>query len=327
MKNLFLSMLAMVAMVSCTNEIVDNGDGKEVDNGQPVPIEFKNSILGVTTKAAPLEGANAFDENEIVGITTYAGNDVPTGAAIGSPHKQNLKFKVDAAGALTEEGSKTLFWQRGLKHYFYAYYPTTTSTEYTYTAAASTSGSEKAEQISVTIPSNGETTDLLMGKLAIEEPFAGIAPTDAKIQFIHKLSKVKLIFKKDASYTKTGALTKISITLNNKTRVYDMITQLGGLNSGGEITLEKDVIYNFEENSDGSIFVNWAPIVLPEASITNLTLKIDDADMSTNTFGSLAFEEGKMTTITITLKSSSISLASAVTPWESGGTPGVGEVQ
>lgn len=58
MKNLFLSMLAMAAMVSCTNEIVDNGE--KVDNGQPVPIRMTAGVVGVETKAPIITGTTNF---------------------------------------------------------------------------------------------------------------------------------------------------------------------------------------------------------------------------------------------------------------------------
>ena len=65
-----ISMLAMAAMVSCTNEI-ENPDQPQVNQNEPTPIEFGSSILGVQTKAAPGETAEAFDVGEIMGITMY----------------------------------------------------------------------------------------------------------------------------------------------------------------------------------------------------------------------------------------------------------------
>lgn len=44
-----ISMLAMAAMVSCTNEI-ENPDQPQVNQNEPTPIEFGSSILGVQTK-------------------------------------------------------------------------------------------------------------------------------------------------------------------------------------------------------------------------------------------------------------------------------------
>ena len=93
MKKLMISMLAMAAMVSCTNEI-ENPDQPQVNQNEPTPIEFGSSILGVQTKAAPGETAEAFDVGEIMGITMYLG-EVPTGASLGTPSKDNVSFTVE----------------------------------------------------------------------------------------------------------------------------------------------------------------------------------------------------------------------------------------
>ena len=60
-----ISMLAMAAMVSCTNEI-ENPDQPQVNQNEPTPIEFGSSILAVQTKAA--KTGTAFSDNEIIGI-------------------------------------------------------------------------------------------------------------------------------------------------------------------------------------------------------------------------------------------------------------------
>lgn len=66
MKNLFLSMLAMAAMVSCTNEIVDNGE--KVDNGQPVPVKLNAGIGSITTKS-PIIESSTFDAQVFASAT------------------------------------------------------------------------------------------------------------------------------------------------------------------------------------------------------------------------------------------------------------------
>lgn len=45
-----ISMLAMAAMVSCTNEI-ENPDQPKVNENEPVAITFGSSIVGIQTKA------------------------------------------------------------------------------------------------------------------------------------------------------------------------------------------------------------------------------------------------------------------------------------
>ena len=321
MKKLMISMLAMAAMVSCTNEI-ENPDQPQVNQNEPTPIEFGSSILGVQTKAAPGETAEAFDVGEIMGITMYLG-EVPTGASLGTPSKDNVSFTVGSDNTLSEKATenKTMFWKRGSKHQFYAYYPRIaddTNANYKRTAA---SGSN-AEKITVTVPTTGETTDLLMGKLELTSEYEGTAPSPANIGFKHMLSKIKFVFKKDASYTGEAKLTNISVSLDKGSKVFDMVAQTGDATSASPVTITKASTYTIIENADGDIYTDWSPIVIPEASITNLSLTIDGQTLSTTSFGSLSFKESKMTTLTITLTSSNIELTSSITAWADGGTNG-----
>lgn len=46
-----ISMLAMAAMVSCTNEI-ENPDQPKIEGNEPVEIKLNAGIIGVETKAA-----------------------------------------------------------------------------------------------------------------------------------------------------------------------------------------------------------------------------------------------------------------------------------
>lgn len=323
MKKLMISMLAMAAMVSCTNEI-ENPDQPQVNQNEPTPIEFGSSILGVQTKAAPGETDVTFDADETVGVTMYLG-EIPTGTGLGTPDKSNVSFTVGADGKALKETAtnKTMFWKRGSKHQFYAYYPIVASDpNYTRTEATG----ENAEKITVTVPTDGNTTDLLMGKLELNTAYAGTA-SSSEIGFNHMLSKIKFVFKKDASYTGSASLSNISVTLDKNSKVFDMVSQQG-VATETAVTIVKDLSASpYTISLDNTTVHSWVPIVIPDAKVTNLSLKIDDQTLTTDAFGSLAFEAGKMTTLTITLTSSNIELTSKITAWSDGGTAGSATVK
>lgn len=314
MKAFVTSMLSIAAtiaaMTACTSES-DPING--IDGNENTPIEFSSSILGIVTKAAVTETSTGFDNGEAIGITMYKGDAEPTAALLGTPSNSNVSFTVGDNGKLAETATiKTMYWERGKNHYFYAYYPIVAAdVNYTHTAATGSI----AEQITVKAKGDGSTTDLLMGNITTGLEFSGSTVAEAKIAFTHKLSKIKFIFKKDNSFAGTGKLTNISITLDKDAITYDLVNQNGTAN-GNDITLVKDGIStSISENSLSTVFGDWSPIVIPGATISKLALTIDGTALTaTNLTASLV--EGQITTITITLKGAGISeLTSEITPW------------
>lgn len=315
MKNLAVSMLAMAsiaAMVSCSS---NNDPVDEVASLQgKTPIEFKTSIIGVETKAMTGDPTK-FDADDKIGITMYTGTTVPTAAALGNPQNQNVAFTVGAdRNSLSEAASeKTMFWTRKTKHYFYAYYPMVESdANYTRTPASNSN----AEKITVKVPTTGNTTDLLMGKIETGLEFTGGEITGTNIAFTHKLSQIKFILKKDASFKGNGNLTAISISLDKDQGVIDMVGQ-NVTAEGNAVTITKTDITGttINENTSNESFSSWTPIVIPTSIISELTLTIDGTAITASNINA-TFASGSTTTITLTLKGSGISeLTSGITDW------------
>lgn len=327
MKALVFNMLTIAAtfaaMTACTSE----SDPVDEVTNQPTPVLFGSSISEITSKAVA-ENATAFGAGEDIGVTMYTVKTQaePTGTALGSPNKSNITFTSDASGKFTEKGGSTMFWERGAYHYFYAYYPVTTASNenYKYTAATGST----SEQITVKVQADGTTTDLLMAQNTTGTEFNGIA-SETNLSFSHMMSKIKFVFKKDASYTKAGVLTEINVKVNNESITFNLVNPGSGTASSTTgVTLAKTgLTYTIGENATGSDILDWAPIVVPGSSVSNLTLKIDEETLSATTINNLTLKAGFVTKIIITLKSSGTEFTSDINAWQDDNNSGDAEVQ
>ena len=324
MKTLVLSMISIAAtvaaMTACTSESDPVDEITTTQQDVKTPIEFKSSIIGIQTKAIS-SNSNKFEANTDIAISMYKGENAPTGEALGTPNNSSVEFTVgsDQQSLAEKAANKTMFWERNTKHYFYAYYPIVASdANYTYTAATTNT----AEQIKITVPADGSTTDLLMGSLTSGLTFEGTAVNNANIQFSHKLSKIKFVFKKDASFQGSGTLSNIALTLNKSIATFDLVGQTPVL-SGEPIELNKsDINLPIQEETP---YNAWQPIVLPTSTINSLTLTIDGKPIEAKSL-TATLTAGSITTITITLKGSGITdLTTGIDDWSESNT-GAGEI-
>ena len=317
MKTLLLSMISIAAtfaaMTACTIESdpineINPQDGK-------TPIEFRSSIIGVQTKAISSDGTK-FDANTNIALTMYKGENAPTGEALGNPAKESIEFTVGADQlSLAEKATpKTMFWERNIKHYFYAYYPIVESnTNYTLTPAVDKTSAEK---ITVKVPLDGNTTDLLMGKITTGLTYSGATVENANISFSHKLSKINFVFKKDPSFQGQGALTDIKVKIANSEVSFDLVSQLATLGGSPMDITKTGVTQNIETNDAGEIYSDWSPIVTPGTTISELSLTIDGKQIKASNLNT-ELAEGSITKITLTLKGSEISdLTTGITEWK-----------
>lgn len=327
-----ISMLAMAAMVSCTNEI-ENPDQPIVNENEPTPIEFGSSILAAQTKAAKTR--TTFSNSESIGIIGFKGDAAPT-TDFSNPFIGNIEFKYNDSKFTTT--SDAAVWERNATHHFYAYYPLATTTEtdgYKYTAGSTTA----APTVSVTVQTGeeGVKQDLLWSSLTSKK-FTGtsteFSADKMKLQFAHKLARVAFkVVKKDENVP-TSTLSQISFKVDYKDASLNLVT--GVLAKGSQITKDTDKIALSKTlstgetiNTDGSDIAtcgDFSPIIIPETVISGLTLKINDQDLSVTDLSELTFTEGDVTTITITVNSKGVEFSAAITDWTSTGT-GSGSVE
>lgn len=312
MKKMLISMLAMAAMVSCNSEsdVID-----EVNSDVKTPIELQSSIYGVETKALTNTSVS-FDEGDNIALTLYKGTTAPTSITPGGlPSNSSVSFTVRSNNSLAETANeKTMFWERNTKHYFYAYYPIVASdVNYTSTSATTTD----VEKLTIKVPTSGNTTDLLMAKIETGLVFSGTKiETDNNLLFTHKLSKIKFIIKKDASYKGAGELKAISAVLNKDEATCNIIDQTITLATDKDITIANDNP-GVTATLDG-VACSWEPIVLPGSNIKKISLTIDDETnpIELKISKNATLVSGNITTITITLKGAGVTdLTNGITPW------------
>lgn len=331
MKKLMISMLAMAAMVSCTNEI-ENPDQPQVNQNEPTPIEFGSSILAVQTKAA--KTGTAFSDNEIIGIIGFKGDAAPN-ADYSSPFMDNISFTYATNKFATTNASAV--WERNATHHFYAYYPLATTTEtngYKYTAGTAS----VAPTVSVTVQTGeeGVKQDLLWSNLTSKK-FTGasteFSADKMKLQFAHKLARIAFkVVKKDENVPES-ALKAVSFKVDYKDASLNLIT--GELTKGSQITdankisLSKTLTTAETITVDGSgnaTCGDFSPIIIPGTAISDLTLTINEQTLTVSDLSTLTFKEGDITTVTITVNSKGVEFSAAITDWTSTGA-GTGTVE
>lgn len=292
MKKLLLSMLAMAAMVSCTNEIVDNG--KEVGNGEPAEIRLSAGVLGVETKAVISDGATFTPS-----IVGWEGTGVPVdktaptwitetnaaiiaGTSVSMPFKEKQYYNPDGT----------------TKTFIRAYHP----------KGIPTDGS-------VTFVNTNGDVDVMLTEVkdAGAKPIS--TPTATSLIFSHQLTQLQFKVVGDASLASGTTLTSIAFNATIPTG-FNIIT---GALAGSEASFSiKNITANMSISSASE---NAGDLVMikPFSSTTfNITV-VTSAGTFSNvpvTLSETDANGGKSYTITLTFKQKEISATGTVTAWK-----------
>lgn len=283
----------MAAMVSCTNEIVDNE--KEVDNGQPVPVKLSAGVGGITTKAA-LTQSSTFEAQVFASATT--------GEYTTSVWTNPGNIEV-AEGAVTFDPFQ-YYPANGSKIYMKGFTPrgTVTSGKIVYTISG-------AEDI-----------------MATEEIEGDKSSTEGKtLAFEHLLTQLQIQVKaKDqGAIDAWGTIT--SITVNAETslelNLADKTLTAATPSVPGDLAL-----YGF--TSPQALTTTAAPagniMVLPSKTAYVLTITTSESSQPVNvTITPAETTASQSHVITLTFNSAEVSASATVGEWTSGST-GEGEV-
>ena len=304
-----ISMLAMAAMVSCTNEI-EGPDQPKVNENEPVEIKFGSSISGIETKAAILDVNLA--QNEKIGIFAVEHKSESTGAWKASDnYLQNIIGTIGVSGVIDITGNP-LYPAKNLLD-FYAYYPQTA----TVVCADATS-----PKINVKV----EATNTTQIDYMWATPIPNIAKTTTAQQLVfnHALSLLEIKVIKDASLTQELVLSNISISVDTSTATMDISTgTLAAVDPAVPATCTATVSETLKTtDNDANILGNF--VLLPGSKLSDLILTIG-ADTYTIASPSASLVAAQKTTFTVTLSTKGVSLSSSVTPW-SGDNTGSGEI-
>lgn len=322
MKTLVLSMISIAAtvaaMTACTSESDPVNEVDPIVNAK-TPIEFKSSILDLETKA--VKTGDQFVAGDKIAIYGYK-IEAPIANYIENIFLTNKTFTYSDGFTATDA-----YWERGARHYFYAYYPVAsadaTPAEYQLNEATAT------EYPSVKIvckEGTGIEQDLLWAEPApngIE--FTGAASGKITLPFVHKLARVAFVIKLENDKVPASKLTNVSFDVDKTDGELNIIT--GELEeTNGPKTLST-TIAEASITPDGINAGGFSPMVFPGSTISKIKVTINSQELTVNIGTQPKLEAGKITTITITVKASGISMASSLTEWVAGGTEGAGTVE
>lgn len=322
MKTLVLSMISiaatLAAMTACTSE---SDPIDEVKIEANVPIKFQSSILGVETKS--IKSGTQFINNDKIAIYGYK-KEAPATNYIENIFLENITFTYNDGFTATNNA----YWERGATHFFYAYYPVagTTPSSTGYVLAEATASTPPLVNIKCE-ENTGIEEDLLWATPTDNGfTFTGASASNVALPFKHKLSRVSFNIKLDNDKVPTSKLSKISFNVDKNAGSLNIIT--GTLTeTGSVVNLSKSVTTTTEITTSGIDGDNFSPMVLPSSTIKDLKVTINGQDLDVTFTQSPVLEAGKITTITITVKSSSIAVESSISDWSDGGTAGEGSVK
>lgn len=312
MKKLMLSMLAMAAMVSCTNEI-ESPDQPKVNQNEPVPIEFGQSI-SLYTKA-PVTGDKLM--NTTIGI--WAQKHSGTAAWATDNFMDNTSLTVDGSGDITyTTASEEAYYsfENDAKYNFYAYTPF--ADKNTNGLEVTQAGAGTAPNLKVTLdPAKGAQTDIMYAdratldnKVKSSDPIA--------LSFKHALAQVKFKIQKEATLTDAMTISDIKITANTTATMNiangtfsDQATPGNFIALvGGNVTVPAKA-----DGSDGNATdVGEAVMLFPEALGENaVSFTINTKEYTFKPTATL--NAGTTTTITVTVTATGVSFTQSIVTW------------
>lgn len=314
MKNLFLSMLAMAAMVSCTNEIVDNGE--KVDNGQPAEIRLSAGVLGVETKAAITDG-----KTFTPAIVGWEVADQGTGPSLGT---EAHTWLTETSTAITAGTSIAMPFKT--KQY---YNPDGTTS--TYIKSYYPTGSLTGED--VTFTNTEGDVDVMLTELVNAGPKPTGTATTTALTFSHKLTQLQFKVGGDASLAAGTTLTSITFKATLPTG-FNIITDVLAGTEGSftiknisgltipTVTAEKPNVADIAANAGDMVMIKpigettfKIDVVTSAGTFTDVPVTLTETDTN----------GGKSYTITLTFKQKEISAQGTVKAWSS--STGTGTVE
>lgn len=313
MKKLILSALAIAAMVGCSK----TGTQGETPTGTPQPITFGSSI-NIATKVA--DDAAAFLADEQIKVVGYKGVTAPT-TDFSTPFIANSTYKYVTNKFESTETVKAI-WELGATHHFYAYYPSTlTAGSCVYTAGTTTD----APKIDVTVPASTGIADDLMGAHTVDVEYNGSVKT-SNLVFNHKLSKIRFVIKLSDATAPAAKLTALEFKMSNNAASYNVVTETLGALTLGDVTLAKTGL-DVDATEAGVAVAGTEWLVLPGDTFKDIKATINGAVVAVTGLTAPVTEQGKITTITLTVKGSAITFTASIVPWGAAINNGAGDIE
>lgn len=313
MKKLIFSMLAMAAMVSCSNEGDPINEVNPPVDGEKVEIKFGQSI-SVLTKA-PLTGTKLPNSSQVgLWITEYT--DASYTWAVEN-FKNNISLTSNEAGLGYTTSDEQAYYSivADTKYDFYAYHPFATADNGISVNAAAAGLAPTIGIILKTDPST--QIDLMYANL--------IAQTRKKeavnLEFKHALAQVKFTVKKEAN-ANAEKLTDIKVVTQG--------TSVMNLTDGALSVPADDVTIIPLAKGDVTIGNTLAGVgspimVIPTGNISSVIFTIDNKDYTfipTN----VTLTANETTTIDVNVTATGVTFTHSVQDWTEKTDHGTGEI-
>ena len=322
MKKLMISMLAMAAMVSCTNEI-EGPDQPKVNENEPVAVEFGQSI-NLYTKA-PITGDKLTSTK--IGIWAQKHSGTPAWAATNFMDNISLSVANDGTITYTTEAQKVYYsFENDAKYDFNAYTPYADKTANGLEITVAADGT--APNLKVTLnPANKAQTDImyadptnLKNKVKSTEAIA--------LPFKHALAQVKFKIQKEQSLSDAMTLSAIKVSANTVGTMNIADGTFTGTGTSGDFIALSDgsLTIPAKATADDTKAVDAGdPIMVFPEELGNdaVTFTIEGKEYKFKPNATLS--AGTATTITVTVTATGVSFTQSLADWTSG--TGTGTIQ
>lgn len=310
MKKLLLPVFALLALASCNNEEI-----QDIQSNEPVAISFGQS-LGLYTSKAPIDGDKLTNNTIGIWAVEYTNTPVWGDGITTNNFMDNELLTVDEAGAITYTNTKYYSIVPNTKYDFYAYSPQATVDN----GIAVTEKATATPTLNVTLKTTAsEQLDILWAtKKGIEK-----STSTVNLGFKHALAQ--LIFKiQKEDNVKAERISQITVKANTIGTISLENGEVSGLTTGGGI-------FTAYQDATGQNITTTANtvgnplLIFPETLKDNsITFTIDGMDYTFAPSAETILKANQITTITVTVKQTSLSFSQSVEPW--GNNAGTGTI-
>lgn len=302
MKKVFVSMLALAALASCSSEEVLN---EPVDGNKPVEIKLTAGVLDVTTKA-PINTNSKF----LPGIAGWEGTQTPAAGTEIWVTEPDADITAGTAQPVVLKDKKYYNPDGATETFICAYYPKST--------AAVTLDAPQA-----TFTNTDGSVDVMYASVtsAGKKPAGATAPTATALTFEHQLTQLKFMVKGNASVPSDLKVTTLKVKNVKLPTGLNIFTGELTTSAAQDIpasNLKTDAI----PTGDQATAIEYAdPIMVAPLNTTDIKLDITTSDGVTFTDVPVTLDAndgntgGTSFAITLTFQQKEITATSTVTEW------------
>ncbi|MEG0519257.1 MAG: fimbrillin family protein [Bacteroidales bacterium] len=285
MKKILCIIGVAVMLTSCSKEYdPDSGSLKRV------PIVF-GSTIEATTRAIASDNKQ-FVANDKIGIIGYHADKAETITDFSAPFLNKVEFTYGSNNVFSSVPNANAYWQLGMFHNFYAYYPSNLD--------ITAGGNQIAPTTALTVKEGTGIVEDVMHANIENYKFTGAAGATAQLNFTHKLSKVrfKVCLKQQDNFSFI-VLNKVEFTMGHSKGTYNVVHGDVTNLTGNGVQLNTVVKEQLVNTTPTDVNAEW--VVLPGDTLTDIKLSINGPQELLATIPDITTAVGKITVITISI--------------------------